>query len=267
MNFDVDSRRAHAATGGSQPQPGNPLVVLVHGAGMDSTVWQLQTRYLAHRGMAALAVDLPGHGLSEGPALASVAEMGAWLGRFIEAVDMGRALIVGHSMGTFVALETAASKPDLVSGLVLMGTAAAMPVHPELLAAAENDVAAAAALMAGWSHHHQSKLGPNPNPGQAMLGAMRALVEMSQPGVLAGDLSACASYDGALEAAASVRARTTIVVGAEDKMTPGRAAQPLIEALNEPTVVVIERAGHSMMYEDPRQVSRLLLSTASGVVD
>ncbi|MCB0991473.1 MAG: alpha/beta hydrolase [Acidimicrobiales bacterium] len=265
MNFDVDSKRAHAATGGVEPRPGWPLVVLVHGAGMDSTVWQLQTRYLAHRGVAALAVDLPGHGFSEGPALASVAEMGAWLGRFIKTVDMGQALIVGHSMGTFVALETAASRPDLVKGLVLMGTAAAMPVHPDLLKAADNDVAAAAALMAGWSHHPGSKLGPNPNPGQAMLGAMRALVEMSPPGVLAGDLLACASYDGALEAAAAVQARATIVVGAEDKMTPGRAAGPLIEAMADTTVVVLERAGHSMMYEDPRRVSSLLLSTARGL--
>lgn len=262
MRFDIASKRVHAANGGIEPAEDAPLVVLVHGAGMDSTVWQLQTRYLSNRGAAALAVDLPGHGRSQGPALDDIAQLGSWLGEFIATLDRGPALVVGHSMGTFVALEMAAAEPDLVRGLVLMGTASAMPVHPQLLELAKDNVPAAAALMAGWSHHPNSKLHPNPTPGQWMTGAMRALVEMSEPGVLANDLEACARYEGALTAAASVKAPTTVVIGAADKMTPGRAAQPVIEALAHVRTEILDGAGHSMMYEDPRNTCRIILEAS-----
>ena len=52
-----------------------PDVVLVHGAGMDRTVWTLQARYLAHHGRNVLALDLPGHGRSGGAPLASIGDI------------------------------------------------------------------------------------------------------------------------------------------------------------------------------------------------
>ena len=56
-----------------------PRVVFVHGAANDHGVWALQSRYFAHHGFNALAVDLPGHGRSAGPAQASVEALADWL--------------------------------------------------------------------------------------------------------------------------------------------------------------------------------------------
>ena len=106
MDITLDTKTVRYANGGCEHDPALPGVVLVHGAGMNRTVFQLQTRYLAHHGYRVAAIDLPGHGGSEGPAIETVPEMGAWLADVIVALDMGPAHVIGHSMGTFIGSQT-----------------------------------------------------------------------------------------------------------------------------------------------------------------
>ncbi len=255
MIVTVDGLRAHAATGGVEPSGEDPVVVLVHGAGMDSTVWQLQTRYLAHRGLRAVAVDLPGHGRSEGEALASITDMAEWLGRFVDAAGFGSVHLVGHSMGTFVALELASSRPETVESVVLLGTATAMPVHPDLIDKAIHDLPAAAALMAAWGHAKPAHVGTNPTPGLWMTGGARALVERSRPGVLATDFEACAAYRWDQ----TIACPATVVIGLGDKMTPPKAGRALADTLERVTVIELADTGHTMMIENPDAVKRTVL--------
>ena len=84
MQIDLGKGAAFAATGGRAFDKSLPAVVMLHGAGMDRTVWSLQARYLAHHGRAVLALDLPGHGKSAGPALGSIPETADWLGKLLE---------------------------------------------------------------------------------------------------------------------------------------------------------------------------------------
>lgn len=272
MKLELDGMSVSAATGGidlnATRADGAPGVVLVHGAGMDSSVWQMQTRFLAHHGLAVAAVDLPGHGRSQGDPLTSIEAMADWLARFMTVADLKPALVVGHSMGTFIALELARRHPESAGGLVLIGTASAMPVHPQLMNAASNDLARAAALMAGWAHGEPGHLHPNPSPGLWMSGGARALVERSHPGALAIDLTACADYDGAVEAAGAVNCPVTVVSGGSDKMTPARAARPLVDALrgrkptDSGTTYVTLETGHMLMTEDPDAIRHLILDRA-----
>ena len=259
MIIDVDGQQAHASTGGVELTGDDPVVLLIHGAGMDGTVWQLQTRYLAYRGFRAVAIDLPGHGHSEGDALASVEDMADWVARFVELAGFGSVHVVGHSMGTFIALELASRYPDLTSSITLCGTATAMTVHPDLLDAAENDLPAAAALMAAWGHAKPAHLGLNPTPGLWMIGGARALVENSRPGVLATDFQACMAYRGAEAAAAAATCPATVVIGLGDKMTPAKGGRAVAAALGSPTVVELADTGHTMMTENPRAVKRAIL--------
>ena len=78
MIFEVGGRKVFAATGGQPVRTDRPVAVFLHGAGMDHSVWTLPGRYVAHHGGTALALDLPGHGKSDGPALTSIADMAAW---------------------------------------------------------------------------------------------------------------------------------------------------------------------------------------------
>jgi pimeloyl-ACP methyl ester carboxylesterase len=266
MILTLDGHDAHASTGGVELSGTDPVVLLIHGAGMDSTVWQLQTRYLAYRGFRAVAVDLPGHGRSGGGPLGSVAEMADWVARFIQAAGFGSVHLVGHSMGTFVALELASGYPSLTLSITLCGTATGMPVHPDLLAAADNDLAAAAALMASWGHDKRAHVGVNPTPGLWMLGGCRALVENSTPGVLATDFRACMSYANAASAAAAVACPATVVIGLGDKMTPASSGRALAAALPAAHVVALAGTGHMMMTENPHAVRRAIIAAATANV-
>lgn len=261
MIIDVDGRSIHAATGGVDPDPTDPVVILLHGAGMDSTIWQLQTRYLAYRNLQTIAVDLPGHGRSDGPPLASIEGMGAFIVALMDAAGFARAHLVGHSMGSFIALEAGAALGERCASITLMGAALAMPVHPQLISDAEANLPAAAALMAAWGHAKPAHLGQNPTPGMWMTGGARALVERSDPGVLAVDFRACAAYEGASEAAAQVTAPSTVIVGLGDKMTPPKAGRALAALLTEPNLIELDEVGHSMMTEAPRAVRSAILDT------
>ncbi len=263
MRLTVDGRSVNAATGAVplEAHPGDPLVVLVHGAGMDRSVWSHQTRFLAHHGYRALAVDLPGHGGSEGPPPGTVGEMAAWVAALVDELG-GRAHVVGHSMGALVSLEAAASYPDRVASAVLVGVAAAMPVHPDLQEAADDDDVRAAQLITSWAHGTRQHVGQNPTPGLWMLGGTQALLERSAPGVLASDLRACAAYEGAEEAAAQVTCPVTLILAGGDRMTSRRAAQPLVEAFSAeagPTVVDLAGTGHMAMLEEPAGVRLALV--------
>lgn len=264
MIVTVDGVAAHASTGGVEPGGDDPVVILIHGAGMDSTVWQLQTRYLAHRGLRAVAVDLPAHGRSEGDAIESVAEMADWVVRFMDAAGLDTTHVVGHSMGTFIALELASRFADRVESITLCGTATGMPVHPELLDAAENDLPRAAALMAAWGHAKPAHVGVNPTPGLWMTGGARALVENGRPGVLATDFRACMAYERAEAAATEVTCSSTVLIGDGDKMTPGKGGRAVAAALPSAEVVELTDTGHQMMTENPRAVKAAILTTVSG---
>ena len=262
MDISVDGRRVHAATGSRQAEPDEPVVVLIHGSGMDRTVWQMQTRYLAHKARRVLAPDLPGHGRSEGPALADVSAMADWVARFLDAAEVETAAIAGHSMGSLIALELAARHGDRVRALGLVGTAAAMPVHPDLIAAAEAGRDLAPNLITDWGFSRTAHMGGHPSPGLWVSRAGYRVIANGPAGTLATALKACDGYGGAVEAAARVACPTRVILGAEDRMTPVKAARPLLEALAGAEVTVLPGRGHMLPTEAPTDVAKGLLAIA-----
>lgn len=254
-----DSRTVSGATGGRSIGDEGPLVLLVHGAAMDRSVWALQTRWLAHHGCAALAIDLPGHGASDEPELDSVEAYADWTAELVSS--LGRPVhLVGHSMGSFIALECT-QRTDVAS-ITLVGTAAAMPVHPALLDAAEANDPLAAQLMSGWAFAHETRTGPHPSPGSSMVGSTQAMIAQAAPGVLHHDLAMCAAYDAAVDTASKVQVPTTLLLGQVDRMTPVGKAQALIDAIDGSVVEVVPGVGHMIQIEAP-EVTR---STIASVV-
>ena len=254
MRLTVDGAAVSATTGGRPVDRGKPLMVFLHGSGLDKTAWQLQTRYFSHHGFSVLAVDLPGHGGSEGTPLCSIERYADWVASLVVTAGYGTAHLVGHSMGSLIALETAARHTGIASTLTMVGGAASIPVHPALLAAAEAGDHIAYELLASWSHGRRSHLGGHQTPGVWMMGSTIRLWERSRPGVLATDLHACNNYRGGAEAAARVGCPSLLISGSLDVMTPRRAAEPLRHNLEDVREVMIEGAGHTMMTEQPDPV-------------
>ncbi len=258
MQVQIDGRAVHAASGGRAHQPGRPLAVFVHGAGLDHTVWAFQSRWLAFHGWNVLAVDLPGHGRSDGPPLADIGAMAQWLGELITATGAGPAALIGHSMGSLIALETAALVPDQVRSIALLGAALAMPVHPELLAAAAAHAHNAIDMVNLWGYGYAAGLGGSRAPGVWMVGAGERILEKAKPGALHTDLAACNAYRNAAVAASTVTARSLLICGARDQMTPLKGGRALAALLKDAKLVSVEGAGHMLMAERPYDVQQAL---------
>lgn len=251
MELSVAGRRVLAGTGGRAFDPKLPAAVFLHGAGMDHTIWALQTRSFAHHGRSVLALDLPGHGGSEGPPLGSIAAMAEWVLQALDAAGAGVVRIAGHSMGSLVALEVAARGGERIAGLALLGFVPEMPVHADLLGAASTGAHLALDLMVSWSFGAQSRLGSNLAPGLWLQGEAMRLLEHSPAATLAADLGACNAYKAAAEAATHIRCRTRLVLGAEDRMTPAAQGGAFASRIAGAEITVLPGVGHMMMVEDP----------------
>jgi pimeloyl-ACP methyl ester carboxylesterase len=263
MELVVAGLKTYAYTGGTPFDPARPAVVFVHGAANDHSVWALQSRWFGRHGHAVLAVDLPGHGRSEGDALAGIDAIAERIVALLDAAGIERAMLVGHSMGALACLDAAARHPQRVSTLALIGCAAPMPVAEGLLNAARDDPERAYRMINQWSHHPSSLLGGHPVPGLWMAGAGIALMRRSRPGVLHRDLLNCNEYADGTIAAASIACPTLLLVGQRDLMTPPAAGLALADAIVGSQVVRIERCGHAMMSEQPDAVLDALMA-ASG---
>jgi pimeloyl-ACP methyl ester carboxylesterase len=254
MRVLVNGFDAYVATGGKKFDPALPVIVFLHGAGMDHSVWALLARSFAHHGFGVLAPDFPGHGRSTGTPLSSIAALADWTAALIDAAGVAKARIVGHSMGTLIGLETAARHPGKVSGLGLIATAAPMRVSDDLLNAAKADDHAAIDMMSIWGEGYRATLGGSLAPGLWMLGGAERLLERARPGVIFADLSACNRYQDALAAAAKISVPSVVIQGSRDVMTPLKGGKAIAAAIPGCRLVMIEGAGHMLMSERPEEV-------------
>ena len=225
-----------------------PTVVLIHGALNDHTVWSAQSRHFEARGYPVMALDLPGHGVP-GPALASVNAMAGWLLAALDAAGVSQAALVGHSMGSLIALEAAARAPQRVTHLALLGSTYPMKVADALLDTARNDEQRAIGMVTKWSH----------SPGYADTEPLRQMMlRLAGAQLLHTDLAACNAYDGGDAAAAAMRCPTLFIFGANDVMPPPKSAAPLVSAIAHARSVTLA-AGHAMMAEQADAVNAALL--------
>lgn len=251
MIIQVNGQAAFAYTAAHEIDPAKRSIVFVHGAGLDHSWWGLQSRYFGYHGYNVLALDLPAHGRSAGPALTTIGEMGDWVLAVLNSKNIHRAVLVGHSMGSLVALEFAARHPQAVEKIALIGVAYPMKVSDAFLDAARRNDQAAYDMETIWGHAAQVPLAGNPSPGMWMYGDTLARLARLAPGVLHTDLAACNAYADGMAAAAKVKCPALFIVGARDVMTPPRAAQALAGAIADSRTVTIGPSGHSLMAEAP----------------
>ncbi len=254
MRIAVNGSDCYAYTGARALDAQKPAIVFVHGAASDHSVWALQSRYFAHHGYNVLAMDLPGHGHSGGAALATVEAIADWIPQVLDATEIAKAAVVGHSLGSLVTLACAARHPDRVAAIALLGPAVPMFVTDELLAAALDDDHVAYEMINGWSFSVGKQLGGNAAPGMWMTGNAMRLMERTRPGVLHTDLVACRSYADGLDAAAVVRCPVLAILAGRDLMTPAKGAQAMLAALADKRTVMLPDSGHAMMAEQPDAV-------------
>jgi pimeloyl-ACP methyl ester carboxylesterase len=251
MELMVDGNKVFAATGGPEFDPRLPTLVFIHGAGSDRTGWRLQTRYFAHHGRSVLAIDLPGHGRSQGACLTSIEALADFIPKLLDAAGVDKAALIGQSMGALTALECGARHPERVWALALLGIAATMPVHPELLDAAHKHEHKSMELIAHWGIGRKLAMGGMRTPGLWLTGEVLRVSEQAQPGSIGVDMAACNAYQGALAAAEKIACPTMFILGDADQMTPASKARALIDKVQGARLVVIKGTGHMIATERP----------------
>lgn len=261
MLIDVAGSPVYCETGGAPLAANRPAAVFIHGALNDNSVWQAQLSALAGAGYAVLAPDLPGHGRSGGTALGDIEALAHWLQALLDTLALAPALLVGHSMGSLVALATAAADAR-IGKLALLGTACPMTVSAALLDSAQNNTMEAIALIARYSHAP----GVDPALRADSVALMTRLAAGGAPSLLHTDLMACNDWRGACAAATALRCPTLFLLGEEDRMTPAAAAQPLLDALLDALpgarMARLSQCGHAMMAACPQAVTQALLEFA-----
>ena len=251
MKIDLNGDSVYCYTNSKDIDPERPSVMFIHGSGMDHTVWTLASRHFARHGNNVIGVDLPGHGRSTGSPLASVEDMASWLVSLMDQLAIGEAALVGHSLGSLIALDCAARFPERVRALAMVGTTAPMPVSDAILDAAKANEHSAFDMLTQWGFSKRHQFGGNRNSGIWMVGNTLRLYERSADGVLFHDMAACNNYQVGLENAARVTCPVLMLLGNEDRLTPVRGTRQLVAAFDSPTIEILDGAGHTIMMEAP----------------
>lgn len=254
MELTVRGESVHVNTVGKQMNPSLETVLFIHGVGQDHTIWVLPLRYFANHDRNVLGVDLPGHGRSAGSPLTSIHDMADWVVEVLDVVGVEKTALVGHSMGSLVALDATARHGDRVRSLVMVGVSIPLAVADPLLESAANQHHDAIDMLTYWSHSNASQIGGNTTPGIWMTGSSMRLWERADPAVIHSDLLACSMYEAGLDRGISIDCPTLLLLAEEDRMTPVRGAASIREVIADQETVVFQNAGHPLLQERPDPV-------------
>ncbi|MGI9622306.1 MAG: alpha/beta fold hydrolase [Acidimicrobiales bacterium] len=260
------TEQLHAATGGHE-HSGRPVVVMIHGAGGNRSVWAGQARHLAARGLDVLAYDLPGHGLSAGKPHTTVEAYADAVVADLDSRGVENFALVGHSLGSLIAIRIAASAPDRINKLALLGAGPELAVNDDLLTATADDPATAIDAIIDWGHSQSTHVGGGQAPGLWMDGTDTAILRrevVDHPGTLHADFIASNSFDGG-SLTDNITAPTLIISGSADLMASPKLGRALQEQINGSELVWLEGCGHFMMTERPSEVCRLLATFLGGL--
>jgi pimeloyl-ACP methyl ester carboxylesterase len=232
-------------------------VVLIHGAGGTHQYWPPQVRRLP--GCRIFALDLPGHGKSAGDrGCQSISEYTENILDWLEGIGLHRAVFIGHSMGSAIALSLGLDYPERVLGLGLVGAGAQLRVNPTLLQEASNPAtySRAVEMVVKWSFTSQA-------PENLLNLASRCMLGTRQS-VFYGDLLACEAFD-VQNRIGEIRNPTLVICGEQDKMTPVRGSQHLVNQIPNARLELVAGAGHMVMLERPEVVAGILVNFLSQV--
>lgn len=214
---------------------------LVHGSGGSAGVWIRQLEGLADSARV-IALDLPGHGESGGQGSREIEPYAAIVRGFIEGMKLSKVILGGHSMGGAVAQAVALTHPELLAGLVLVGTGARLRVLPKIFELLERDYPEGVRFVIS--------LAVSPGAPPELVESLARQTLRTPQAVLVGDLRACDRFD-VMARTGEMRLPTLIICGSEDRLTPPKYARYFRERIARSRLALIPEAGHYVQLERP----------------
>lgn len=232
----------------------SPPIVLIHGAGGNHLSWLPVFRRMP--GYQVFALDLPGHGKSGGRGMQSIEDYAQAILVWMDSLKLNRAVFIGHSMGTAIALTIALIAPKRAAGLVLIDGGAQLPVSPELLENISNEATVQRAIeqIINWSFTSEAP--------ETLKNFTKQSLSQTRPSVLYGDLLACDAFD-VTDRLSNITQPTLIICGVKDKMTPVRFSKFLEQKIPNAILNLVPDAGHMVISENPDPVIKAILAFLS----
>jgi len=225
-------------------------VVCVHGSGGNAGLWQKVMDGLAGE-YHLLALDLPGHGRSEGQGMKRVSEYRDFLKDFFDALELERIVLGGHSLGGAVVQDFAIHYPAKLSAILLIGTGARLRVIPQALEVMRQ-------MAEGKIEPRFDPWEFSPKASPEMLATAEREWAKTTPWVRYHDLMACDQFD-IMREIEKIRLPALMVCGREDWLTPIKYSEFLNNKISGSEMEIIEGAGHMLMLEAPEALSGAIL--------
>jgi pimeloyl-ACP methyl ester carboxylesterase len=270
----ADGLRVRVVEPVSPAPPDAPVALFVHGWACSVYSFRHNLLDVARAGLRAVAVELKGHGESDKPTDAggySLQAMGRHLLDIMDALGVGRALLVGHSMGGAVAVQAALEAPDRVRGLVLLapvgfGTIDLMwlvrlatpdvvaPVLPYVVPRLAVDVA----LRLAYGRHGRASARDvdeywAPTRAPAFVRAMRRL------------LHAFEWAPGRKEQLQRLQTPALVLFGSKDRLVRPSSARVYVACAPNARLELIEGAGHVLPEEVSAEVNAAIVRFSSSI--
>ncbi|NLM23143.1 MAG: alpha/beta hydrolase [Firmicutes bacterium] len=222
------------------------VLLFCHGSGGSSRHWAFQLEGLKNFGQV-IAVDLPGHGHSEGDPADAVEVYREFLLAFCNTLGLEKTVLGGHSMGGAVVIDFALQYPERVEKLILIGTGGRLRVAPAVLETFSSGRVSPSLFSFAFGPLAEARLQEE---------AQRQMME-TPAAVYAADFTACDRFDR-LDRLPEIEAPTLIICGTEDRLTPVKYSRYLHQTIPRSQLVELEGAGHMVMLEAPEQVNRAI---------
>jgi pimeloyl-ACP methyl ester carboxylesterase len=235
--------------------PERRTIFLIHGAGGRGELFAAQRRDLDQH-FNVCALELPGHGQTPGPALDRVEAYASWVAAQIEKSGAAPAALLGHSLGGAVSLTVALERPDLLSGLILLGTGAKLRVLPAILDGLVDRFGDTVNMIVEFAYRKGAPL------KEKALGIEQMMAV--GPQTLLGDFAACNTFD-ASDRLGEVKVPTLVITGQSDLLTPVKFGRFLADGIAGAKFETIEGAGHMAMVERPDQISQAVTEFLRGL--
>jgi pimeloyl-ACP methyl ester carboxylesterase len=229
--------------------PTRTPVILLHGMGSSHLIWPASIRMMGGENIYAL--DLPGHGKSSGNGLQSISGYSKAVVQFMDEAEIFRAILVGHSMGSAIALQVARDHPDRVAGLGLLSIGTTFHIEKNIQDSINN-----VKMLPDTVEWLSKKLFGSKGEKKLMDKVNKSLSEV-RPAVLAADIHACMGYEFRMIPKES-NIIAQIICGAEDQIVSLSNSRFLAKSISGAKFESISNCGHMVMLEEPQKVGALL---------
>ena len=228
--------------------PSKSTLVFIHGAGGTANFWLAQVEGLAGRANT-IAIDLPGHGRSEGDGYDRVEDCAIELADFTKALDAPGPIPCGLSLGGAITQQLLLDAPDLFKAGILINTGSKLRVATEIFDTIEK----------GAKHYvdmistlvvSQATDPDRVKPFKDDLASCKSIV-------LKNDFQACDRFD-VMQRLGSIMLPVLVVSAEDDQVTPPKYSDFMEEAILKASRAHILEAGHISPMEKPEEINRTI---------